>query len=151
MVAALSLMSAMPLHASPTEDALASLHSWLDKFNAGDMDAFYAGHADNAVIVDEFAPYIWTGPKVAQSWARDYSGDAEKQGISDPRMDYAAPIRAESDGRFAYVVLPTVYRFKQGGHSMSAAGTMTFVMLHQASGWKIASWTYSAGAPGLDR
>ena len=66
-------------------------------------------------------------------------------------MDYAAPVRAESDGKSAYIVLPTVYRFKQDGASMSAAGTMTFVMSNTAAGWKIASWTYSAPAPAPDR
>jgi hypothetical protein len=66
-------------------------------------------------------------------------------------MDYAAPIRAESDGKSAYIVLPTVYRCKQNGRSMSAAGTMTFVMVHQGADWKIASWTYSAPAVAQDR
>jgi ketosteroid isomerase-like protein len=151
VAAAAMFALAVPVHAAPADDALSSLTSWLDKFNAGDMNAFYAGHADNAVIIDEFAPYVWTGAKVAQTWAQDYDADAKARHISDPRMDYAAPVRAESDGKSAYIVLPTVYRIKLEGRSMSAAGTMTFVMSNTAGGWKIASWTYAAPEPAPDR
>jgi ketosteroid isomerase-like protein len=149
--AAATIMLVAPAHAAPADDALASVSSWLDRFNAGDMDAFYAGHADNPVIIDEFAPYVWTGAKAPQTWAQDYDADARAQAITEPRMDYAAAIRAESDGKSAYIVLPTIYRFKQRGRSMSAAGTMTFVLTKAGGNWKIASWTYSAPAPAPDR
>jgi ketosteroid isomerase-like protein len=151
LAAAILFACAVPAQAAPADDALHAVTIWLDKFNAGDMDAFFAGHADNAVIIDEFPPYVWTGAKVPQTWAQDYDADAKRQNITDPRMDYAAPIRAESDGESAYVVLPTVYRFKQNGKSMSAAGTMTFGMTNAGGKWKIASWTYSAPAPAADR
>ena len=148
--AALMLASAAPVQATPAGDALSAVTTWIDKFNAGDMTAFFAGHAESPTIIDEFAPYEWAGSKAADSWAQDFEADAKAHGITEPRMDYAAPIRAESDGKSAYIILPTVYRFKQSGRSMSAAGTMTFVMVHQGPAWKIASWTYSAPAPAQD-
>jgi ketosteroid isomerase-like protein len=151
IAAAMTFALATPIQAAPADDAWSAVRAWLDKFNAGDMAAFFAGHADNAVIIDEFAPYAWTGPKAAQAWAQGYDLDAKPRAITEPRMDYAAPLRADSDGKSAYIVLPTLYRFNQNGRSMSAAGTMTFVMVHQGPSWKIASWTYSAPAPAPDR
>jgi ketosteroid isomerase-like protein len=148
---AMTLGLAGPARAAPADDAFSAVRTWLDKFNAGDMNAFYAAHAPGAVIIDEFAPYVWTGKDAPHVWAQGFDADAKAHGITDPRMDYAAPIRAESDGRSAYIVLPTVYRIKQNGRSMSAAGTMTFAMVRQGSEWKIASWTYSAPAPAPDR
>ena len=145
------LALAVPAQAPPADDAVSAIRSWLDRFNAGDMNAFFAGHSGNPVIVDEFAPFVWTGPNAARTWAEEFDADAKAHKISEPRMDYAAPIRAESDGNSAYIVLPTVYRIKRDGRPMSAAGTMTFVMTRQATGWKIASWTYSAPAPAPDR
>jgi ketosteroid isomerase-like protein len=149
--AAMLFACAVPAQAAPTDDALHAVTIWLDKFNAGDMDAFFAGHADNAVIIDEFAPKVCSGAKVALTWAHDYDSDAKTLYLRDPRMDFAAPVRAESDGKSAYIVLPTVYRIKLEGRSMSAAGTMTFVMSNTAGGWKIASWTYAAPEPAPDR
>jgi len=141
----------VPVQAAPAGDAVSAVTTWLDKFNAGDMNAFYAAHAPGAVIIDEFAPFVWTGKDAPHVWAQGFDADSKAQHITDPRMDYAAPIRAESDGKSAYIVLPTVYRIKQNGRSMSAAGTMSFVMIRTADGWKIASWTYSAPAPLPDR
>jgi ketosteroid isomerase-like protein len=151
VAAAAMLALASPVRAAPVDDALSSLRTWLDRFNAGDMPAFFDGHAASATIVDEFAPYIWAGAKAPQGWAESFTADSKAHAITEPHMDYAAPIRAESDGKSAYIVLPTVYRCKQNGRSMSAAGTMTFVMAHQGADWKIASWTDSAPAVAQDR
>jgi ketosteroid isomerase-like protein len=151
VAAALCAAVASPATAGPADDAVRAVTTWIDRFNAGDMNAFYSAHTANAVIIDEFAPYVWSGKDAPHVWANGFDADAKAHRITEPRMDYAAPIRAESDGKSAYIVLPTVYRIKQDGRSMSAAGTMTFVMVKTASGWKIASWSYAAPAPAPDR
>jgi ketosteroid isomerase-like protein len=146
---ALSLMVAAPgpARAGPAEDATQAVTAWLDRFNAGDMNAFFAGHQDNALIIDEFAPFTWSGSGSAQRWAGDYARDAAARGISEGRVDYSAPIQANSDGTTAYVVLPTIYRFLQGGRRMAGRGSMTFVMTHVGTSWKVASWTYAGATP----
>jgi ketosteroid isomerase-like protein len=138
---------ATPVSAGPAEDATAAVTSWLDKFNAGDLAAFQAAHAPNAVIVDEFSPYMWAGADAPKRWLEDYGKDAATGGVSAGRLDYAAPIQTTVNGGSAYIVLPTIYRMKQGGKAKSAAGTMTFVMTRIGNDWKIASWTYSAPEP----
>lgn len=142
---AASMLVAAPANAGPTEDATAAVTSVLEKFNAGDINAFFAAHQDGAFIVDEIAPYVWSGS--AQRWAGDYTKDAEAKGISGGRIDYGKPIQANSDGNSAYIVLPTTYRFVQKGTKMAGKGSMTFVMTRVGKDWKIASWTYSAATP----
>ncbi len=144
---ALALSLAAPAQAGPAEDATAAVTNWLDKFNAGDVAAFHAAHAPGAVIVDEFGPHLWTGANASQRWIEDFGKDATAGGITEPRLDYAAPIRASASNDTAYIILPTIYRMKQGGKAKSAAGTMTFVMTRTGNEWKIASWTYAAPAP----
>ena len=58
--------SGNPAQAGPAEDAAAAVASILDRFNAGDVDAFFRAHQDGATIVDEFAPFFWTGSGSAQ-------------------------------------------------------------------------------------
>lgn len=145
--AAAWIVFAAPAQAGPADDATAAVTAWLDKFNAGDVNAFKAGHAENPVIVDEFLPHLWSGPGAPQQWLEDYGKDSAAKGISGGHLDYAAPIRAESSGNSAYIVLPTIYRCQQGGKAKSAAGNMTFVMTKAGNDWKIASWTYSAPEP----
>ena len=143
-----SIILAAPAQAGPAEDATATVTTWLDKFNAGDAEAFYAGHADGAVIVDEFAPYAWSGEQSAKRWLADYMKDAEAKGISGGRVDYEkTPLQATSDGNSAYIVLPTTYRFTQKGAKMAGKGSMTFVLTRADKDWKIASWTYSGSTP----
>ena len=142
-----SVALAAPVNAGPAEDASAAVAAVLDKFNAGDFDAFVAAHAPNAIIIDEFAPYQWSGADVAARWGGDYEKDAKARGISGGRMDHGKPIQASSDGSYAYVVLPTAYRFAQAGKKMVGKGSMTFVMKRIGDDWKIASWTYSGATP----
>jgi ketosteroid isomerase-like protein len=145
--AAFLAMTATPALAGPAEDATAAITSTLDKFNSGDIDAFFAAHQDGALIVDEFAPYVWGGPKSAERWAGDYMKDAGSRGVTGGRIVYGKPLQAASDGTSAYVVLPTTYRFEQGGKAMAGKGSMTFVMHKSGTTWKIASWTYSGSQP----
>jgi hypothetical protein len=142
-----TLLLAAPVHAGPAEDATAAVTSVLDRFNAGDIEAFFQAHQEGAIIVDEFAPYIWTGSGSAQRWAGDYMRDAEARAISEGRIDYSAPIQANSDGTSAYIVLPTTYRFLQRGVRMAGRGSMAFLMTRVGTNWKIASWTYSGATP----
>ena len=138
---------AAPANAGPAEDATAAVTTWIDKFNAGDVAAFHAGHAANVVIVDEFAPHLWSGANAPKRWFDDYVKSANAGGISAGHIDYAAPLQATASGSTAYIVLPTIYSYQQGGRKWSAAGTMTFIMTQVGSDWKIAAWTYSAPAP----
>lgn len=143
LLLALSLLVATAAKAGPAQDATAVVTNVLDKFNAGDTKAFFAAHRDGAVIVDEFAPFFWSGSHSAQRWAAAYAVDAKKKGISGGRVDYGRPLQATSDGASAYVVLPTRYRFTQHGRKMVGKGSMAFVMTRRGAAWKIASWTYS--------
>ena len=145
------LLAAGPANAGPAEDATAAITATLDKFNGGDIDAFFAAHRDGALIIDEFAPYVWGGAGSVQKWAGDYTKNAEVRGVTGGRMDYGKPIHAASDGSSAYIVLPTTYRFTMKGAKMAGAGSMTFVMNRVGDGWKIASWTYSGAEPSPDK
>lgn len=147
ILAALALALATPAYADPGADATAALTAALDKFNGGDVPAFFAAHEDNASITDEFAPFYWSGPGTIQRWGEDYMKDAAKRGISDGHMAYGKPLHVESTADAAYIVLPTTYSFKQAGQKMAGVGSMTFVMHNGASGWKIANWTYSGAKP----
>lgn len=148
--AALGLSLSSPAVAAPADEAAAAVGRILDRFNGGDAQAFVAAHADNALIVDEFAPYQWSGARVAERWLRDYGKDAAKRGISGGRVDHGAPLQASSDGAHAYVVLPTTYRFTQNGKPMAGKGSMTFVMVKSGAEWKILSWTYSGATPSAE-
>ena len=147
MFAVMAVAPLTPALAGPAEDATKAVTTVLDKFNGGDAAAFVAAHRDGAVIVDEFAPYSWSGSGSVKIWLDAYAADATKRGISGGRVDYGKPLQANSDGSSAYIVLPTTYSFTQNSKKMAAKGSMTFVMAKTGGDWKIASWTYSGATP----
>jgi len=145
-VLAASLLAAAPPSAATPEDPTAFITRSIDKFNNGDIKAWLSAQEDSTMIVDEFGPHVWNGAGSPRRWLDDYSKDAQANGITGGRVDYGKPLQARSDGKSAYVVLPTTYRFVQKGTKMAEPGSMTFVMRHDGNTWKIVSWTYSAAA-----
>jgi hypothetical protein len=132
--------------AGPADDATKFVTTIIDKFNSGDAKAWIAAQEDNTLIVDEFGPHVWSGPGSPQRWLDAYAKDSQASGVTSPRVDYGKPLQATSDGKSAYIVLPTTYRFVQKGTKMAEPSSMTFVVNREGDGWKIASWTYSATA-----
>ena len=151
LVAFTSLFIAAPAATRPADDATTFVTNIMDKFNGGDAKAFVAAHQDDALIIDEFGRYIWTGNGSAQQWLNDYAVDAKAKGVTGGRVDYGLPIQANSDGSAAYIVLPTTYRFMQNGKKMAAGGSMTYVVKQTGEDWKIVSWTYSGAAPAPEK
>ena len=148
IVAALgsTIVISAPASAGPAEDATAFITRTIDQFNGGDLKAWLAAQANDTLIVDEFAPHAWSGAGSPQRWLDAYARDSQTNGVTGGRVDYGKPLQATSDGTSAYIVLPTTYRFVQKGTKMAEPSSMTFVMKHDATGWKIISWTYSAAA-----
>ena len=136
--------SAIAQPVDPANEATKFVTTIIDKFNSGDTKAWVAAQEDNTLIVDEFGPHVWSGAGSPQRWLDAYAKDAQENKITGSRVDYGKPLQATSDGKTAYIVLPTTYSFVEKGTKMSEPSSMTFVVNRDGSGWKIASWTYSA-------
>jgi opacity protein-like surface antigen len=134
--------------AARAQDVTAPINQCIDAFNSGDMKSFDATYAaGDIVIVDEFAPHRWVGPHAAQEWSAAYDKHAQATGVSEGSVKYGAPTRAEIEGDVAYVIVPTVYNYKDHGQPTTEEGQMTFVLHAEAGGWKIRSWTWSGVKP----
>lgn len=143
---------AAPAHASAqTADAelMAPIQKFVDSFNKGDTAGAAATHEAGAdlTIIDEVPPYIWRGAKAFHAWGADLESDAKKKGITEPMVALGTPTRTEQQGDQAYVVLPAVYTFKQGGAAMREEAQMTFVLKKGAGGWLIHGWSWTGPKP----
>ncbi|MDB5677466.1 nuclear transport factor 2 family protein [Sphingomonas bacterium] len=126
----------------------APIKTFIDSFNKGDVAGAMATHVSTgATIVDEIAPYMWSGPKSFGDWGASYDKDAKANGITDPAVSVGAPTRELVDGDAAYVIVPSVYTFKQKGVPMREKAQMTFALTKTAAGWKIAAWTWTGPNP----
>jgi hypothetical protein len=131
-----------------TGDVTAPIRQFIDGFNSGDTKSAFAAYASgDIVIVDEFAPHRWVDRNAAQEWAADYDKHAQATGVTDGIVKYGEPTRTEIEGKVAYVIVPTVYSYKEHGKPVAEEGQMTFVLKAEAGGWKISSWTWSGAKP----
>ncbi len=145
-IASVAISAPAAAQTAPADEATKFVTTIIDKFNAGDAKAWLSAQQDNTLIVDEFAPHVWSGAGSPQRWLDAYANDTKQKGVSGGRVDYGKPLQATSDGKTAYLVLPTTYRFVQKGIKMAEPSSMTFVMTRAGDAWKIASWTFSASA-----
>jgi hypothetical protein len=130
------------------DEVSAPARQFIDGFNTGNVQAAFAAYATGPItIVDEFAPRIWTGPDAAHQWADAYDKHAQATGVTDGMVTYGQPTRTEVDGNLAYLVMPTVYAYKEHGKPLREEGQMTFVLIREAGGWKIRSWTWTGVKP----
>lgn len=144
-----AMLLAFPVFgAANPKDVTVPIHQFIDGFNTGDTKSAYAAYAGGeVVIVDEFAPHLWIGTHAAQDWAADYEKHAQATGVSDGSVKYGAPTRTEVEGDVAYVVIPTVYNYKEHGKAQTEDGQMTFVLHAENDTWKIAQWTWTGRNP----
>ncbi len=134
---------------TPDAQLMAPIQKFMEAFNKGDTVGAAATHAAGAdlTIIDEVPPYLWRGAKAFQAWAADLESDAKKRGITDQMVTISAATRTETNGDQAYVVVPSVYAFKEGGVPMREVAQMTFVLKKAAGGWLIHGWTWTGPKP----
>jgi ketosteroid isomerase-like protein len=143
-----NVLFAFAVVAATPADVTAPIRQFIDGFNKGDVNSAYAAYATgDIVIVDEFAPHRWVGPHAPQEWAADYEKHAQATGVTDGIVKYGAPTRTEIEGDVAYVVVPTIYNYKEHGRPLTEEGQMTFVLHTEAGGWKISGWTWTGVKP----
>jgi len=142
--AALCLALGAPAGAADAQ-LMAPIQKFMDTFNKGDMAGAAATHAATAdlTIIDEVPPFHWRGEQAFQTWAADLDADGKKKGMSDMAVAVSAATREETSGDRAYVVVPAVFTFKQGGVAMRENAHMTFVLRKGAEGWLIHAWTWT--------
>ena len=138
-------LTALPLLAAPpSTDVMAPIRQFIDGFNKGDTKSALAAYAAGDIsIIDEFAPHLWTGPNAAHAWAAEYDKHAAATGVSDGSVTYRAPTRKEIAGDLAYVIVPTVYLYKEHGKAMAEEGQIAVVLHMEGGGWKMRAWTWS--------
>jgi len=148
LMAATLAMLAPAAAALAADDVTTPIHQFLDGFNTGDTKSAYAAYDKGEIsIIDEFPPHRWVGPHAAEIWAGDYDIHAKQTGVSDGSVSYEKPTRTQIEGDAAYVVIPTLYTYKQTGKPTREEGQMTFALHHTKAGWKIRSWTWTGVYP----
>ena len=145
VLAAASVSSSV--RAAPVDDAVATVHQFIDAFDKGDMKAAAATHEADVAIIDEVGAHQWHGPGAFQAWAGDLMKDSAANGQTDEAVVLGKTVRAQVDGDTAYVVTEAAFNYKQHGAATTEPAQMVFALRKEAGGWKIAAWAWTGGTP----
>jgi ketosteroid isomerase-like protein len=140
---AAALLLAGPAAATDRKDVLAVLHHWVADFNKGDMQSMAAQCADEASIIDDFAPHVWTGAGACARWSSDFQEFVKTTGSADPAVTIGKPWHLDITGDLAYVVAPTTFSFKQKGKPVQQAGVVTVALQKGGAGWRMIGWAWA--------
>lgn len=122
----------------------APIHAMMTAFNTGDIAAVKALHVAQPTIIDNVAPFRWSGADGFDAWIRDLGQAEAAEGKSDGVVWFGDPVDEVVAGERAFVVTPCSYTFKQKGRKMRETGMVSFVLVKTAGAWKVESWSWAS-------
>jgi ketosteroid isomerase-like protein len=122
----------------PPVRAVAAFMATLD--DAALADCF----ADDVVIVENFAPYVFRGPGAVARWRAGFRDHAAT--LSGLVITFGTAQDFSSDGETAYFALPTRWTGKSDGQAFEEDGGWAFVLKKQGRNWHIACYAWAVTA-----
>jgi len=106
------------------------------RFIAGGGDENLSAFASEGVaILENFAPYLFTGPGAVTGWARAMRAHAEH--LRDMVHSFGPAQDFASDGARAYFSLPTHWTGISRSVRFAEDGGWAFVLVREAGGWRV--------------
>jgi hypothetical protein len=135
---------AAPAAASDQADAYAAVKKFDDSFNKGDTKTALAICVDQAIIIDDFAPHVWSGGQGCGPWLNALGAYNKANGITDGIVTLGKPWHTDVTGDRSYVVVPVKYTYKQNGKPVIESGSVwTLALQKLAAGWRITGWAWA--------
>jgi ketosteroid isomerase-like protein len=132
---------------SEREQVLAVFKAAFDAFNCGDLSGFGALWADEVdAIINQAPPYVWTGDDALRRWLAASGSHASSAGVTEQSITGGTPHWLEIVGDRAFVVMPVVLRFEQGGIRLQQRGRQVCVLIRTPHGWRFKSLAYGGEA-----
>ena len=97
---------------------------------------------DGLVIVEDFAPYAFTGKDAAAQWDAGFRQHAIP--LKDLRFSFGAAHDFERTGDRVFFVLPTTWRGAYKDRRFEEHGAWSFVLKNTAGQWRILAYGWGA-------
>jgi len=126
-----------------------AVDSAIARFNAGDASGFSAHFAPGAIIIDEHAPFAWSGKGAAERWIRDVDAYNSLGRIVNFHLTPEEPVAIYTDkpsGK-GYVLALIKESYDVPGRHVSRYVDLTASLVHSGGTWQItnANWAEDVG------
>lgn len=141
---ALAAAAAPAATATTDEQAIGAVIAGVgESLNALDVPRFVGLHTDSPTILDEFAPFAWSGKDAVKTWLGDFGAWAKGAGVTSTHIAFGAPEAVNIAGDRAYATAPVTIIVTMKGTTVATLGQFAFLMVKQSGSWKIAGWAYT--------
>lgn len=105
--------------------------------------------ADDVVIVENFAPFVFRGPDAVAAWRSGFAGHARDGGLADLVIRFGRAQDFSQDGDRAFFTLPAKWTGTSQGRGFDEDGGWAFVLDRQGARWRVAcyAWVVTAVRP----
>jgi ketosteroid isomerase-like protein len=152
--AALAVLAAAPVFAAqtsgPNAEVTATVDAAMTAGMAGDMPRMHAQYAADCVFVDEFAPFLWTGPNALDRYLISGGQTYQETQHKDDRPTFGPARFVYVSGDKAFVVEPVSSTASVQGKPYAQQGVFTLSLIRTDGGWKITSQTWAKTSETLD-
>lgn len=98
---------------------------------------------DGLVMVENFPPFLFTGPDAFACWRDGFRAHAERNGLSDLAWRFGKAQDFTRDGDRVFFVLPTEWSGKAHGQPFKERGGWAFVLDEVDGRWRIRSYAWA--------
>ncbi len=122
-----------------------AVRRFVEAFNRDDVTLAQKACADQMTIIDDFAPYEWSGRAATEAWSRDMVAMASGYRMSEWSVTLEEPVMEIVSGHSAYLVVPIDVHWLEDGAAAERRGSVTLVLREDAQAWRIStlSWTWN--------
>ncbi len=138
------LVSSSAFAAQTTADAtvLAPIAAAIAAGQSGNVKLLREQYVPSPTIVDEFAPFRWSGAQALEAYFVSYGRMVKATKMSDSKVTWGSPTYTYVAANSAYVLVPIATTAKVHGKPYTEKGTIAFTLQRTDSGWKIATQTW---------
>jgi len=104
---------------------------------SNDAATLRANCAASATVVDEFAPYVWSGADACAKWAAAFKAFAAQMKITNPKGTVKPNPLVDISGNRAYMTAQLRFDATMAGKPVPEEGTWTFVLVKSGGAWKV--------------
>lgn len=144
---ALALALSTQALAAPPAGPLSVVRKFMADVGAGDGKAATALCASDAVVIDEFAPHMWTGGDACGRWLEAFGGWMKAEHIDKEKVVLGQVLVDQTTGDAAYVVVNAVETNTVDGKPMVEPARMAFALRNDSGAWKLTATAWAGAKP----
>lgn len=119
--------------ASDVANVKAAVRHLIADANSGNDEALKADLTEPALFIDEYAPFDWIGAK--DGWLNAYNDYNKQNAITAAKTTPLAFRHVNVSGDHAYVVLRSLYTYREAGKARKEPGTEVFTLVRTHGKW----------------